>query len=123
MLHSTVSRWSMNMKIPQSPCTTAAEPQSPSHKVMVSLQLPYFSLCPLTLIMSLDATKKSLALFLHLPFTYLYILMRFPQSHLFSRLNISSTQSLFSWERYCKSLIMLIALHWTLSCMSMSLLY
>lgn len=80
MLHSAVSRWSLNMKSPQSPCTTAAEPQSPSHKVMVSLQPLCFSLCKLTLILSLDATKKSLALFLHPPFTYLYTLMRSPRA-------------------------------------------
>lgn len=52
-----------------------------------------FGLCPLTLILSLDATKRNLALFLHPPFTYLYTLMRFPWSHLFSRLNISSIQA------------------------------
>lgn len=80
MLHSTVSRWSLNMKISQSPCTTADEPQSPSHKVMVSLQPLCFSLCTLTLILSLDATKRSLALFLHPPFTYFYTLMRSPRA-------------------------------------------
>lgn len=80
MLHRTVSRQSLNMKILQSPCTTSAEPQSPSHKVMVSLKLLCFSLCPLTLVLPLDATKKSLALFLHPHYTYLYTSMRSPEA-------------------------------------------
>lgn len=56
-------------------------------------------------------------------FRYLYILMKFPLRHFFSRLNISQSLSLSSQERFSSPLIIFVVFHWTLYSMSMSFLY
>jgi len=54
---------------------------------------------------------------------YLQILIGFPQSLLFSKLDSHSSLSLSSQERYSRHLIILVVFHYTLSNMSMPLLY
>lgn len=60
-------------------------------------------------------TKKNLAPFsLHLPFRYLYRLIKSLLSCFFSRLNSPSSPSFFSEERCSKPFVSSITLHWTL---------
>lgn len=72
---------------------------SPAHSEKVSSGVhrepPVFQLVPLPLVLSLAISERSLVLaFLHVPFRYLYILVRPSLSLLFSRLNSHSTLSL-----------------------------
>lgn len=82
------------------------------------------SLCPLRLILSLGTYEKSLAQSSwHPPFRYLYALIRFPLSLLFSSLNRLNSLSIFSFERCSTPLIILVALCWSQSRSSKSLSY
>ncbi|KAM9591087.1 transmembrane protein 161B-like isoform 4-T6 [Morphnus guianensis] len=66
------------------------------------------------------STEKSLAPSSSFPpIRYLYGVIRSPLSLLFSRLNSPSSLNLSSYERYSSSFIIFLALHWTLSSMSM----
>lgn len=78
-------------------------------------------LCLLPLFLSLGNTENSLALCsLHFPFRYL--VDEIALNLLFSRLNSPSSFSFPSQERYFSPLDILVALIWTLSSMSTSLL-
>lgn len=54
------------------------------------------------------------------PIRYLYMLVRFPPSLLFHRLNSVNSCSLFLYERCYSPFIILVILHWTLSSSSIS---
>uniref|UniRef100_A0A8B9QH24 Glycoprotein endo-alpha-1,2-mannosidase n=2 Tax=Apteryx owenii TaxID=8824 RepID=A0A8B9QH24_APTOW len=83
-----------------------------------------FSLCPLPLILSLGTTEKSLApSSLDPPIRYLYLLIRISLSLLFSRLNRPSSLSFFSYKQCSSPLIVFVALCWTCSSRSVSVLY
>ena len=85
--------------------------------------LLYFSLCPLAVVLSLSTMEKSLApSSLHPPFRYLLTLMR-PHWAFSSPDRTVPALSLSSVERCSRPLIIFMALHWTLSSMSMSLLH
>jgi len=83
-----------------------------------------FSLCPLPLVLSLGTTEKILGpSSWYPPFRYLCTLMRSLLSLLFSRLNSPSSLSPSLDVRCSRPLVILVAFHWTLSIMSMSLVY
>ena len=92
--------------------------------LMFRWNLLCFNWCPLPLLLPLGTTEKSLALpFLHHPFRHLYTLIRSTVSLLFSRLISPSSLSLSLQERCSCPLIIFVALHLTVSSMSMSFLY
>ena len=79
-----------------------------------------FSLCPLTLVLSLGNTEKSLAPSpLHSATRYLYTQMRFPPEPSL----LQTEQLIFSYKRCSRPLITFMALCWTLSSVCMSLLW
>lgn len=84
----------------------------------------YFHLCPLPFVLSVGTTEKSGSLF-SIPSHHVFIIhiVGFPPSLLFSMLNSSSSLSLYSYVIHFKPLIIFMALHWTHSSLSMSLLY
>jgi len=81
------------------------------------------SLSPLSLVLTRGTMVKSMdPPSLHPPFRSLYTLLRFSLSLIFSRLNNLSFLSLFSQERCSSLLNILVALTWTFSSISRSLL-
>lgn len=82
--------------------------------------LLHFSLCPLNFIMSLDTTENSGSVLFAASFQVLIDIVEIPLSFLFSRLNTQSSLNLSSQEMCSSLFIIFMALHWTLSSMSMS---
>ena len=90
-----------------------------SERVFPCVQIEFlcFNLCTLPLVLSLGTTEKSLSpSSSFLLARYLYTLMRFLLSLLFSRLNSPCSPRDFSYDKCCSPLIIFMALHWTLSC-------
>ena len=90
--------------------------------LMFRQSLPYCSLCPLPLVLSLGTTGKSLApSSLHPPFSYLWTFVRSPWSFLFSRPRSPSSLSLFSQGEVFQSLHHVCDLCWSVQYLHVSL--
>ena len=84
--------------------TTSCRVPSKKYFFMFKQKFLYFSLCPLYLVTSLDRAEKSLSLSsLRCPFSYSHMLIRFPLSLPFSRLNSPSCLSFSSYDRCSRS--------------------
>jgi len=88
---------------------------------MFTWNLLCFTVCPLPFLPSWGTTEKSLALSsLHSPFRYLYTLRESPQA--FFSLNSTSCPSFSSQENCSTPFIIFVALYWTFSSSSISLI-
>ena len=109
---------SPRMETPQCQCSVTITVKK-CH-LMFRQNLLCFNLCRLPLVVSLDTSERAwLCLLYAPPFRYLYKLIRSPMSFLFSRLNSPCSLSLSLCES-SSSLLILVALRWTLSSSSVS---
>lgn len=108
------------METPQ-PYTTACSSVHPPNKVVFKIKCNflYFSLCPLSLILS---GRFCLHLF-YFPHQAFIHVDKMPLTLLSSRLNVSSSLSICSYDRCSSPLIIFVLLCWTHSSMSLFLLY
>lgn len=89
-------------------------------KYFLILKSSCVSVCPSCLVLPVSTNGKSLSLSsLHPPFRYFCTWVRLLP---FSRLNIPSSLGLSSQERCFSLFVIIVALHWTLSSMPVSLL-
>lgn len=109
-----------SMETPQ-PYTTACSSVHPPNKVVFKIKCNflYFSLCPLSLILS---GRFCLHLF-YFPHQAFIHVDKMPLTLLSSRLNVSSSLSICSYDRCSSPLIIFVLLCWTHSSMSPFLLY
>lgn len=80
-----------------------------------------FSVCLLPPVLSLDAIKNLVLSAFLPPIRYLYTLIRYSLTLLFSRVNNSTSFSFFLYDRCFRPLIISVALYWACSAMFMSL--